>query len=154
MTLKHLGATAVMSPSLQKEVEAQLLADLTHYGVVEQGLQIDWSTSCQEGHCTQAMDGNLEELSSVVVQNIRSEVVAEGWMDFVHGGGTNPLFVFWLFLSILREGEWVKVKRDPTIPEHVWATLPAATRSLCASASEYDIRWFEDPKVQQWVHKT
>src|SRR2546423_15242202 len=112
MTLEHLGATAVMGPLLQKEVEAQLLADLAHYGVVEQGLRIDWSSSCQEGHCTQAVDGNLEELSSVLVQNARSEAVAEGWMDFVHGGGANPLFVFWLFLSILREGKWVKIKRD------------------------------------------
>ena len=74
-------------------------------------------------------------------------------MDFVHGGGANPLFVFWLFLSILREGKWVKIKRDPTIPEHVWAALPGESRTLCASVSEYDARWSKDPKVQRWVRK-
>src|SRR5215510_8785724 len=94
MSLDHLGATAQMGPLLRQEVEKQLLSDLMHYGALGPGLSVNWASSCQEGHCTQALNGNLEELSGVLVENSRSEVVAEGWMDFIHSGGDHPLFVF------------------------------------------------------------
>jgi hypothetical protein len=124
--------------------------DLAHYGVAEEGLKIDWSNPCQEGHCTEALDGNLEDLSDLTVVNRRGETIAEGWMDFVHGGGENPLFVFWLFLSILRDGKWVEVKETPTIPDHVWQTLPESTKDLCMVEDGYDARWCKDPLVIEW----
>lgn len=51
MSLEHLGKTAMMGPLLQKEVETQLLHDLTLYGIDPTGLSIDCSDACQEGHC-------------------------------------------------------------------------------------------------------
>jgi hypothetical protein len=83
--LDRLGPTAAMGPQLQIEVETQLLLDLRNYGIEGSNLKIDWSSACQEGHCTQALDGNLEELSSVAITDSRSVPVAEGWMDFIHG---------------------------------------------------------------------
>ena len=124
MSLDHLGASAAMGLLLQKEVESQLLDDLLPYGIDSSGLVIDWSNACQEGHCTQALDGNLEELSSVAVITVEGKVVAEGWMDFIHGGGENPLFVFWLFLNVLRQGKRQMVKVEPHIPAHIWMRLP------------------------------
>jgi len=148
-----LGSTARMGPLLRLEVEKQLLADLVHYGVDEPGLRINWSDACQEGHCTQALDGNLEELSGVAVENSRSEVVAEGWVDFIHGGSGRPLFVFWLFLSVRRNGTWVKVKATPTIPAHVWSGLPDGTKHLCTRVGQYDARWSDDPLVREWARR-
>jgi hypothetical protein len=152
MSLDHLGASAAMGLLLQKEVESQLLDDLLPYGIDSSGLVIDWSNACQEGHCTQALDGNLEELSSVAVITVEGKVVAEGWMDFIHGGGENPLFVFWLFLDVLRQDKWQKVKVEPHIPAHIWSRLPESTKRLCASATEYDARWKNDPLVISWRH--
>src|SRR5262249_41047189 len=107
--LEHLGKTACMGPLLLAEVERQLLADLAHYGVLSSDLTIDWSDACQEGHCTRFLDGNLEELSDIAVVTSDGETVAAGWLDFVHGGESFPLFVFWLFLDVLVNGEWKKV---------------------------------------------
>ncbi len=151
MTLEHLGKTAAMGPALQKEVESQLLDDLLAYGINPSGLVIDWSNACQEGHCTQAIDGNLEDLSSVAVTTRDGSVVAEGWMDFIHGGGENQLVVFWLYLSVLRNGDWQKVKNEPNIPVHIWSRLPEYTKRLCAKRNEYDARWINDPLVVSWL---
>ena len=142
-----------MGPLLQVEVETQLLQDLRHYGVTGDDLIFDWRDSCQEGHCTSALDGNLEELSSVTITDSRFVPIAEGWMDFIHGGENRPLFVFWLFLSVMRDGEWVKVKDTSAIPEHVWGNLPEETKRLCATLSGYDSRWSSDPKAIQWARR-
>jgi hypothetical protein len=77
-------------------------------------------------------------------------IVAEGWLDFVYGGGDQPLFVFWLFLTLMSGSEERKVKADAQIPEHVWQRLPETTRSLCAREDAYDARWAKDPKVVAW----
>ena len=142
-----------MEPVLLAEVERQLHADLKHYGVTGEKLQFDWSECCQEGHCTHVLGGELEDQSSVCVTSESGEAIAEGWMDFIHGGGTNPLFVFWLFLSIRRGDQWVKVKTDNAIPKHIWATLPAKTKMLCTRSKEYDARWANDLLVREWAGK-
>jgi hypothetical protein len=79
-----------MGPQLRAHVERQLLDDLTHYGISRSDLVIDWTQTCGEGHCTSHLDGNLEELSRVRVFAPGEELVAEGWMDFVHGGDHFP----------------------------------------------------------------
>ena len=148
--MNHLGETARMGPVLLAEVERQLLADLAHYGVSQPDLKIDWSAACGEGHCTRHMDGYLEELSGLGVLGASEETVAEGWLDFVHGGDSFPLFVFWLFLSIRANGEWTKVKGEPVIPEHVWERLPDQSKEACCKEGSYDARWSRDPKVIAW----
>jgi len=90
---------AEMGDRLRREVERQLLLDLEHYrpGSPGEKLTIDWSNP---GHCTDFLGGSLESMSDVVVRCSDGKVVADGWIDFVHGGGDGlPLFVFWLFLS-------------------------------------------------------
>jgi hypothetical protein len=150
MTFEHLGQTAAMGPLLQIEVETQLLKDLSAYGINSKGLSIDWSDACQEGHCTSAIDGNLEELSGVAVIDSNGVPDAEGWIDFVHGGGNQPLFVFWLFLSIVRDDKWIKIKDKPNIPHHLWPAIPDSTKHACTTATTYDARWSNDPLVVEW----
>jgi hypothetical protein len=147
---QNLGSTAQPGPRLLAEIERQLLGDLAFYGVANDDLRFDWSEACGEGHCTSYLDGTFEELSGVALTNSSGEVVAEGWVDFIHGGGDNPLFVFWLFLS-LADGR--KLKTTPTIPEHVWERLPQAAKDLCAVEGSYDSRWSKDPFVVQWRRK-
>jgi hypothetical protein len=142
-----------MGPRLRAYVEQQLLDDLRHYGIDPGVYKIDWADACQEGHCTSYMDGNLEELSGINVLGPDGEVVADGWMDFIHGGGNHPLFVFWLFLAIGCGTSRHEVKRDVGIPVHVWERLPDSTKTLCARADEYDARWASDPLVVEWVRE-
>jgi hypothetical protein len=136
---------------LRAEVERQLLADLAAYGVSLPGLWLDWSDCCQEGHGTQVMGDYLEDQSGILVRDQSGEPVAEGWMDFIHGGGNHPLFVFWLFLTLVdKNGRRIDVKENIGIPEHVWQVLPTTTRDLCAFAEGYDSRWMNDPLVEGW----
>jgi hypothetical protein len=139
-----------MGIPLRVEVERQLLDDLAAYGVPSRGLRIDWSDSCQEGHVTYALGGTLEDQSSVTGWAADGSLVAEGWMDFIHGGGSNPLFVFWYFLTLhTAEGERA-VKDQIGIPDHVWKQLPDKTRDLMAKEGGYDARWSGDPHVVAW----
>ncbi len=136
-----------MGPELRTEVERQLAEDLRHYGVQETGISFDWSDSCQEGHCTRYLNGDLESLSSILVRNNDGENIAEGWMDFIHGSDENPLFVFWLFLDLIRkDGTRLDVKEDGSIPAHIWSLLPVRAKDLWT----YDAKWSKDPLVLQW----
>lgn len=141
-----------MGRSLRLEVERQLLADLDHYrpGSSTSGCSIDWSDPCQEGHSTDALGGVLEEMSDVLVRDRDGNLVAEGWLDFVHGGAALPLHVFWLFLDLVEAQGSIRVKDDVAIPEHVWSRLSDASKDACASDGRYDARWAQDPKVQAW----
>lgn len=150
MGIEDSGATGRMGARLQQDLEGQLLQDLAAYGIEPAGLSIDWSEACPEGHCTKALGGELEDLSEVSVIDAEGDVVAAGWMDFIHGGGDNPLFVFWSSLSLFKDNEWVRVKDEPHIPQHVWGRLPEATRRLCAAGGGDDARWAEDPTVVAW----
>src|SRR5262245_34803106 len=87
-----------MGAALRLEVERQLLNDLAPYGLGSPVFAIDWSDAVQEGHCTTVSGSMLESLSGIRVVNVQGQLEAEGWMDFIHGGEPNPLFVFWLFL--------------------------------------------------------
>ena len=132
---------SAMGTQLRAYVEHQFLTDLQFYGVPTVGFSFDWSNPCQEGHVTRYLDGMLEEMSDVGVNRADARPVAEGWLDFIHGGGDAPLFVFWLFLR-LRDGDaWRKVKGQATIPRHVWERLSDHSRDVCTSETTYDARW-------------
>jgi hypothetical protein len=142
-----------MGDRLRREVEDQLLRDLDHYrpGSSDEKLTIDWSNPCQEGHCTDVMGGTLESMSDVFVRRSDGKAVADGWVDFVHGGGDLPLFVFWLFLDLIDdEGKSVDVKKDAAIPSHVWNKLPPSSRDACCVTDRYDAQWKNDPNVRAW----
>jgi hypothetical protein len=145
---------AEMGDQLRLEVERQLLLDLEHYrpGSSDEKLTIDWSNPCQEGHCTDFLGGSLESMSDVVVRRSDGKAVANGWIDFVHGGGDHlPLFVFWLFLDLVDdEGRSVDVKEDNMIPPHIWSKLPLSSRDACSVEDRYDARWKNDPSVKAW----
>ncbi|MBV9358776.1 MAG: hypothetical protein JO023_24990 [Chloroflexi bacterium] len=135
-----------MGPCLRVMVEQQLLEDLRHYGVASDGLALDWSHPCQEGHWTEYLDGSLEEMSDVAVRDRSGEAVAKGWIDFVHPAADGRLVVFWLFLRLRRGQCWHAAKNSPTIPAHVWQQLSERSKADVAT----DARWHADPLVLAW----
>jgi hypothetical protein len=154
MTRENLGYPASkMGPRLRALVEEQLLVDLQHYGVTSGRLKVDWSDPCQEGHVTECLDGRLEEMSGIRILDPGGSPVAEGWVDFIHGGGEAPLYAFWLFLRIRVDNGWRKVKKHPVIPVHVWEELPELSKELCAKEDGYDARWHRDPLVVDWKRR-
>jgi hypothetical protein len=151
MTLRYPASK--MGNRLRREVERQLLLDLEHYrgGPANDTLTIDWSNSCQEGHCTEALGGYLESMSGVRVHRSDGRGIADGWIDFIHGGDDFPLFVFWLFLHLIDdEGRSVAVKEDVAIPPYLWDRLPPASKKACTITDRYDARWKNDPNVKAW----
>ncbi|MDD5111334.1 MAG: hypothetical protein PHG85_02185 [Candidatus Altiarchaeota archaeon] len=140
-----------MGKILFEEVNRQLIDDLREYGINEKGVYVDWTNPCQEGHCTSFLGGDLENYSIVYVINTDGQIIANGWMDFIHGGGDNPLFVFWDYLHLYKNGERVDVKSKPGIPKHIWEKLPEKTKRLLTKKGEYDSMWHNDPLVQKYV---
>lgn len=152
--INNVGMAASLGSLLRAEVERQLLHDLTHYGVESDGAIIDWSDSCVEGHSTSLLDGTLHNFSNVGILDKSGQLLACGWVDFIHGGGTNPLFVFWDQVTVFGglDGRRKKVlKSTPGIPKHVWEKLSETTKGLCTKATDYDSMWCNDPLVQQWI---
>jgi hypothetical protein len=118
--MKNLAYTERMGPMLRAEVERQLLKDLRCYRVEADGPCIDWSDTCIEGDATSYLDGELENWSGISVLDANKQIVADGWMEFIHGGGDKPLFVFWDFLTIFEQGVKRRAKARLGIPSHVW----------------------------------
>lgn len=135
-------------------MESQLREDLAYYGIEKTDICFDYSDACIEGHATRLKAGMLHNLSGVAVRDSTGTIVAYGWIDFIHGGGTNPLFVFWDQLTVVDpNGKKRVVKPDPGIPSHLWEVLPIETKMLCANSSGYDSTWASDPLVIAWKNR-
>jgi hypothetical protein len=134
-------------------VEQQLLEDLRHYGVNLSDLRFDWSQVVQEGHWTDYRGRMLESLSDIALRDSDGRLVAEGWMDFVSASAdkdSEPT-IFWLFLSLVADGDLKEVKTDAFLPSHVWEALTDAQRQYIATAES---KWLHrDPKVQEWKRR-
>jgi|SRR6187401_642042 len=124
---KDFGASDIMGPLLRKFVEEQLIEDLTHYKVQNRDLYFDWTNSCQEGHCTDYLDGILENFSYVAVFDKNHLLIAEGWLDFVDNFfDTNvdkKVIVYWEFVTTFDGQIRMVDKTEPGIPDHIWKTL-------------------------------
>lgn len=120
-----LGLSLCMGPKLRKFVEKQLLQDLSFYtpDLEINELNFDWSESCIEGHDLDFLDGSLENFSGITIFNKKNELVAEGWMEFVHAGN-NFMIIYWDFISIVVNKKLVDIKTKPGIPEHIWKIIP------------------------------
>jgi hypothetical protein len=134
---------SLMGDDLRREVERQLLLDLAHYrsSGLDSALVLDWSNPCQEGHQASCFGGTIESMSDVSVVDSLGDLVAEGWIDFVHG--PDGLTVFWLFLDLIENGSRTKVKASPEIPARVWQLLSPDAKKACSS----DPNWRRDRSV-------
>jgi hypothetical protein len=119
---KDLGLSKSMGHRLRTLVENQLISDLQHYGVEKQNLKFDWSESCIEGHDSEYMDGTLENYSGISIFNNHDELIADGWMEFIHRG--QFFLAYWEFITIWDKDKKVFEKKTPGMPAHVLKQIP------------------------------
>jgi hypothetical protein len=85
-----------MGPELRSLVERHLVEDLKFYGI-DKELHFDWSDSCIEGHDTNYLDGSLENFSGIAVFDNHENLVADGWMEFIHEG--DFFLAYWNYVT-------------------------------------------------------
>lgn len=120
----NYGLSCCMGEKLREEVERQLLLDLKEYDTNGENLKFDWSDSCIEGHCTNYLDGTVENFSGIELYNDNNEIVIDGWMEFIHEKSENLFIVYWDFLDFYCEGKEISIKDKPGIPNHILRKLP------------------------------
>jgi hypothetical protein len=120
-----IGFADSMGPKLKKLVEDMLIADLKHYHIDNEKLKFDWSQSCIEGKSTKYLDGSLDRYSGIAVFDNQDNLVADGWMEFIH---ENDFFiVFWDTVTTIDPYKSFKTLADKKIgiPKHIWTQIPA-----------------------------
>lgn len=117
-----LDLSMPMGPHLRALVEKQLIADLASYGTISSNLKFDWSDSCIEGHDSSYLDGDLENYSGILVFDEHDDLVADGWMEFIHEG--DFFMVYWEYVTIWQNSREIFDKAEAGIPDHVWAQVP------------------------------
>lgn len=115
-----LGYASKMGSKLKTLVEQQLLQDIKNYDFYEVDLKFDWSESVIEGHYSEYLDGSVENFSGICLYNSDNELIAEGWMDFVH---EQDFFVaYWDHLVFMNHHP--KEKTEFGVPKHIVSMLP------------------------------
>jgi hypothetical protein len=123
---KDLGLSTKMGKELRSLVEKQLKEDLKNYGIQNEQLKFDWSESCIEGHDTEYLDGSVENFSGILVFDDKDNLVADGWMEFIHE--PNFFLAYWDLVTTWNNEKLLK-KKDFGLPEHIWTKVPEEIRS-------------------------
>jgi len=110
-----LGWSYIMGPKLRNLVENQLIEDLKYYNYNDTDLYFDWSKSCIEGRTTTYLDGSVENFSGISLYNNADELIAEGWMEFIHN--ENHFKAYWDLL--LFKNHHMIEKAEFGIPNHI-----------------------------------
>jgi len=121
----NYGLSISMGKLLRKEVETQLINDLTKYGIDNNGLLFDWSDSCIEGRCANYLDSSVDCFSGIKLFDTNDNLIIDGWMDFISEKSHDIFIVYWDFLSIYENEKRVTIKETPGIPSHIIEILPA-----------------------------
>jgi hypothetical protein len=117
-----LGLSSQMGPQLRSLVELHLAEDLKFYGIKTAELRFDWSDSCIEGHDTNYLDGSLENFSGIAVFDNHENLVADGWMEFIHEG--DFFLAYWEYVTAWDGDMKLSEKKYKGIPNHVWEQIP------------------------------
>jgi hypothetical protein len=128
-----MGLSFPMGPELRKEVERQLLIDLSKYNVLNTNIKFDWSDSCIEGHSATYLDGSLQNYSGIQVYDENGDYIGDGWMEFILEKVEDLFIVYWEFLDIIDNGKEIGLKETPGIPDHIYELLPQKFRSKYAN---------------------
>ncbi|GAA0180867.1 hypothetical protein SH2C18_34860 [Clostridium sediminicola] len=117
------GFSNLMDGKLREEVERQLSDDIRHYGINNQILKYDWSESCIEGRCSRVGDSCIDNYSDIKVFNSMDEIIADGWVDFIHEKQFDLFIVYWDQLDLYENGKVKEVKQFG-VPEYIYEKLP------------------------------
>lgn len=134
---QDLGFSKTMGPKLRELVESQLIEDLKFYGIHRKDLKFDWAKSCIEGHDTTYLDGSLENYSGIGVFDSNDNMVADGWMEFVHE--EDFFLCYWDHVLTWNNNLMVGKKELFGLPEHIWLQIPDAIKPVCEGLKRYYI---------------
>ncbi|MBU3196716.1 hypothetical protein KPL26_08510 [Clostridium algidicarnis] len=112
-----------MGQRLRKEVERQLSDDIRHYGINNKILKYDWSESVIEGRRSKVFDSQINNFSDIKVFDSTDEIIAEGWIDFIHEEQYDLFIVYWDQLDLYENGRQKEVKKFG-IPDYIYEKLP------------------------------
>lgn len=118
----NLGLSHPMGEKLRKEVERQLNFDIRNYGINNEVLKYDWSESVIEGRYTNVFEGHLANYSDIKVFNSMDEIIAEGWIDFIHEEQYGVFILYWDQLDLYENGVPKEVKNFG-IPYYIYDKL-------------------------------
>ena len=121
-----LGLSTIMGKELRSLVERKLKEDLNNYGVQKEQLKFDWSESCIEGHDSEYLDGSVENFSGIAVFDEEDNIVADGWMEFIHE--PNFFLAYWDSVTTWDRDKLLQ-KKTFGLPEHIWIQIPEGIRS-------------------------
>jgi hypothetical protein len=122
----ELNCAERMGPKLRALVESQLIADLKHYKVGQEDLKFDWSDSCIEGKHADYLDGSIDRFSGIAVFDVKNDLIAEGWMEFVHEG--DFFITYWEYVKTWSGNTKLREKNAKGIPNWIWTQLPEDIR--------------------------
>ena len=60
--------------------------------------------------------------------NEKDELIAEGWMEFIHEPTYNFFIAYWEFLSFFELGKEINIKDKVGIPLHIFNEIPQNAR--------------------------
>jgi hypothetical protein len=118
----NLGLSYPMVENLRRAVEKQLSDDIRHYGINNEILKYDWSESVIEGRCAKVFDGHIDNFSGIRVFNSMDEIIAEGWIDFIHEAKYDLFICYWDQLD-LYEDEIPREVKKFGIPGYIFNKL-------------------------------
>lgn len=119
----NFGLSYPMGEKLRKEVERQLSNDIKHYGINNEILKYDWSESVIEGRYSKVLDGHMNNFSYIKIFNSMDEIIAEGWIDFIHEEQYDLFIVYWDQLDLYENGN-TKEGKEFGIPDYIYQKLP------------------------------
>lgn len=125
-----LGHSDIMGPKLRALVELQLAQDLVNYGIRGMEYRYDWSESCIEGHRLQHLDGEIENFSGIGVFDAQDQLIAGGWMEFVHDKNLSFFLCYWEFVNTYQNGTVIGGKNRGGIPPHIWHQIPEVFHNI------------------------
>lgn len=118
----NFGLSYPITEKLRKEVERQLTQDIRYYGINNDILKYDWSESIIEGRCSKVFDSYISNFSDIRVFNYMDEIIAEGWIDFIHEAKYDLFIVYWDQLDLYDNGVPKEVKKFG-MPDYIFNKL-------------------------------
>ena len=68
------------------------------------------------------LDGQLDNYSGISVFDNGDNLIADGWMEFVHRG--QFFLAYWDFVTIWENGKKIREKNEPGVPRHILEYIP------------------------------
>lgn len=112
-----------MGPNLLSRVAAQLLSDLSNYGIHDtKAFSISWQESEGEGNWAKYLDAEIENYAYLSILDRDGKAIGQGSMEFIIEDSEKLFLVYWNSLYFIHPE--FKGKIIAGIPPHIWEQIP------------------------------